>query len=126
MSRSTNFVEVSFRFMLVSNCFTYTILDLRDPATVPLNFTKSINLALSERGINAIRHANRPGLLDSVLQETIPMRGRMIHGEKNGRISQESQAYDIHGRVRINSIKCFTTTFITNYYSSSVLATVQD
>ena len=89
----------------VLNYFAHIVLDLRDPATVPLNFTKSINLALSERGINAIRHANRSGLLHSILQETIPMRGRMIHSEKNGRISQESQAYDIHGRVCINSIK---------------------
>ena len=87
------------RIRNIPNCFVHIILDLRDPTTVPLNFTKSINLALSERGINAIRHSNRPNLLDFVLQETIPMHGRMIHGEKHGRISQESQAYDIHGRV---------------------------
>lgn len=72
--------------------------DPRDPTTVPLNFTKSINLALSERGINSIKHAQRPGLLESVLAETIPMQGRMIHGERNGKIFEESQAYDIHGR----------------------------
>jgi kynurenine 3-monooxygenase len=72
--------------------------DLRDPKTVPLNFTKSINLALSERGINSIKHANCPGLLESVLAETIPMHGRMIHGERNGKIFEASQAYDIHGR----------------------------
>jgi len=72
--------------------------DLRDPLTVPLNFTKSINLALSERGINSIRHANRPDLLESILAETLPMYGRMIHGERNGSLFEESQAYDIHGR----------------------------
>lgn len=105
--------------------FVHIVLDLRDPTTVPLNFTKSINLALSERGINAIKHANRPGLLDSVLEETIPMHGRMIHSEKHGRISQESQAYDIHGRVCINSVKYFQILY-TNYDSSFVLVTVQD
>ncbi|GAB7357170.1 hypothetical protein MBLNU459_g8161t1 [Dothideomycetes sp. NU459] len=72
--------------------------DLRDPSTVPLNFTKSINLALSERGINSMKEANCPGLLDSVLPETIPMYGRMIHGEKNGELYEESQNYDVHGR----------------------------
>ncbi|KAL8794337.1 MAG: hypothetical protein Q9195_003034 [Heterodermia aff. obscurata] len=73
--------------------------DLRDPSTTPLNFTKSINLALSERGINAMRAASADNLLDEVLDETIPMHGRMIHGRrKNGQLFQEPQAYDVHGR----------------------------
>ncbi|KAI4196687.1 MAG: hypothetical protein LQ346_003180 [Caloplaca aetnensis] len=73
--------------------------DLRDPATTPLNFTKSINLALSERGINAMRLAKCDGLLDAVLSETIPMHGRMIHGRgAHGELYEESQAYDAHGR----------------------------
>ncbi|PNS21948.1 Kynurenine 3-monooxygenase [Sphaceloma murrayae] len=72
--------------------------DLRDAQTVPLNFTKSINLALSERGINAMRHSGRPDLLKSILAETIPMHGRMIHGEQFGSLFEESQQYDIHGR----------------------------
>lgn len=75
------------------------ISDLRDPGTVPLNFTKSINLALSERGINAMRHSGRPGLLDSIMAETIPMHGRMIHGEQFGKLFEDSQQYDIYGRV---------------------------
>ncbi|KAB2572274.1 Kynurenine 3-monooxygenase [Lasiodiplodia theobromae] len=73
--------------------------DLRDPSTVPLNFTKSINLALSERGIHSMRLANCPGLIESVLSETIPMHGRMIHGSKNGKNYEESQTYDVHGRA---------------------------
>ncbi|THY29040.1 kynurenine 3-monooxygenase [Aureobasidium pullulans] len=73
--------------------------DLRDPSTVPLNFTKSINLALSERGVNSLREANVPGLIEAVLEETIPMHGRMIHGEKQGELYEESQNYDIHGRA---------------------------
>ncbi|MCJ1258998.1 kynurenine 3-monooxygenase, mitochondrial precursor [Lignoscripta atroalba] len=73
--------------------------DLRDPSTTPLNFTKSINLALSERGINAMRHTQSEGLIESVLEETIPMHGRMIHGRrKTGELYQESQEYDVHGR----------------------------
>ncbi|KAI1392991.1 FAD/NAD(P)-binding domain-containing protein [Hypoxylon trugodes] len=74
--------------------------DLRDPSTTPLNFTKSINLALSERGINAMRNANHQDLLDHVVSATIPMRGRMIHGRrKSGELYEESQDYDIHGRT---------------------------
>ena len=47
-----------------------------------------------------MRNANVPGLIDAVLAETIPMHGRMIHGQKQGKLFEESQAYDIHGRVR--------------------------
>ncbi|KAH6623445.1 hypothetical protein F5144DRAFT_583257 [Chaetomium tenue] len=73
--------------------------DLRDPTTTPLNFTKSINLALSERGINAMRHANQPKLIEHVMGATIPMHGRMIHGKRaNGDLVEESQNYDVYGR----------------------------
>jgi kynurenine 3-monooxygenase len=75
--------------------------DLRDPSTTPLNFTRSINLALSERGINALRDSGRTGLLERIMADTIPMRGRMIHGQKaSGDLHEEAQDYDIHGRVR--------------------------
>ncbi|GAB7338304.1 hypothetical protein MBLNU457_4619t2 [Dothideomycetes sp. NU457] len=73
--------------------------DLRDPNTFPLNFTKSINLALSERGIHGLRDAGRPGLLNAVLEETLPMYGRMIHGSKSGELYEESQQYDAKGRA---------------------------
>ncbi|KAK0610196.1 hypothetical protein B0T17DRAFT_500757 [Bombardia bombarda] len=73
--------------------------DLRDPSTTPLNFTRSINLALSERGLNAMRHAGQPKLIDHVKAVTIPMKGRMIHGKRpNGDLYEESQEYDAHGR----------------------------
>lgn len=79
-----------------------TGLDLRDPSTIPLNFTKSINLAISERGINAMRHAGQPGLLDHVMSNTIPMTGRMIHGRgPTGSLFEQSQDYDVNGRVCI-------------------------
>jgi kynurenine 3-monooxygenase len=74
--------------------------DLRDPSTTPLNFTKSINLALSERGINAMRHADHDTLIQHVVSATIPMRGRMIHGKRpNGALYEAAQDYDVHGRV---------------------------
>ncbi|KAK3182485.1 kynurenine 3-monooxygenase, mitochondrial precursor [Lecanicillium sp. MT-2017a] len=73
--------------------------DLRDPRIVPLNFTKSINLAVSERGINAMRQAGQPELLESVMAATVPMRGRMIHGRsKTGALYEQSQDYDVYGR----------------------------
>jgi kynurenine 3-monooxygenase len=74
-------------------------VDLRDPTTVPLNFTKSINLAISERGITSLRHSERPGLIENVLRDTIPMHGRMIHGRDRGQLWEAAQAYDVHGRV---------------------------
>ncbi|KAJ5669118.1 Kynurenine 3-monooxygenase [Penicillium macrosclerotiorum] len=77
--------------------------DLRDPATVPLNFTKSINLAISERGITSIQQSHRAGLIENVLRESIPMFGRMIHGRDRGELWEAAQAYDVHGRA-INAI----------------------
>ncbi|KAG8533114.1 uncharacterized protein KY384_001897 [Bacidia gigantensis] len=73
--------------------------DLRDPSTTPLNFTKSINLALSERGINAMRSAGHPALLHRIFEDAIPMKARMIHGRTDaGDLFQESQQYDANGR----------------------------
>jgi len=70
--------------------------DLRDASTIPLNFTKSINLALSERGTNAIYRSGARGkdLLASVVRETVPMGGRMIHGKDTlGELTDKAQAY---------------------------------
>jgi kynurenine 3-monooxygenase len=79
------------------------VTDLRDPSTTPLNFTKSINLALSERGIHAMKASNRSGLIESVMAETILMKGRMIHGQRvSGELYEEGQDYDIYGRVSQN------------------------
>ncbi|MBE0644467.1 MAG: FAD-dependent monooxygenase [Bacteroidetes bacterium] len=41
---------------------------------------RSINLALSKRGIHAL---DEVGLLDAIMDIAIPMRGRMIHGENS-------------------------------------------
>ena len=68
---------------------------------MPLNFSKSINLALSERGINGLRHAGSDAFLETVLKDTIPMHGRMIHGQDSkGALIEESQLYDVHGRFQ--------------------------
>ena len=75
--------------------------DPRTKSSTPLNFTKSINLALSERGINALRHAGSIELLNTVLDRTIPMYGRMVHVRSpDGQLVANSQPYDIHGRFQ--------------------------
>jgi kynurenine 3-monooxygenase len=75
-----------------------TCKDLRDPNTTPLNFSKSINLALSERGINSLRETGLTNLADAVLSETFPMHGRMIHIRKQGQYVREPQLYDARGK----------------------------
>lgn len=61
--------------------------------------TKSINLALSERGVDAIRQVSKR-LIQKVLANIVPMEGRMIHSIDG---KQELQKYDVHGHY-INSI----------------------
>lgn len=49
-----------------------------------------------------MRQSGRPEILDKIFSETIPMYGRMIHGKKDsGELYQQSQLYDVHGRVSI-------------------------
>jgi kynurenine 3-monooxygenase len=61
---------------------------------------RSINLALSTRGIHALQQL---GIADEVLQHAIPMRGRMIHpaGAGSGTIFAP---YDVDPNKYINSI----------------------
>ena len=47
-----------------------------DPRTGTVERGRSINLALSERGLDALR---RIGLAEQVMADALPMRGRMIH-----------------------------------------------
>ncbi|KAK4687295.1 kynurenine 3-monooxygenase, partial [Tremellales sp. Uapishka_1] len=61
---------------------------------------RSINLAISARGLEALRSVD-PSLAEDFLQEAIPMKGRMIH-HVNG--AQESQLYDPRNSQCINSI----------------------
>jgi kynurenine 3-monooxygenase len=59
---------------------------------------RSINLALSARGIDAL---DRAGLAEEVLSHALPMRGRMMHS-RTGELSYQS--YSADGSKAINSI----------------------
>jgi kynurenine 3-monooxygenase len=69
-----------------------------DPREGKMLEGRSINLALSTRGIHALQQI---GLADEVLRHAIPMRGRMIH-DKSG--AQNLQPYDVDPNKHINSI----------------------
>ncbi|KAI5805030.1 hypothetical protein EDC01DRAFT_725601 [Geopyxis carbonaria] len=73
--------------------------DLRNSSNMASGTGKSINLALSERGINGLRNVGDGGkLLQQVLLDTIPMVGRMIHSGAVGKTGT-AQGYDnVHGR----------------------------
>lgn len=59
---------------------------------------RSINLALSERGLDALR---RIGLAEQVMKDALPMRGRMIHPIEG---ELDFQPYSHSGDRAINSI----------------------
>ncbi|KAI0647166.1 FAD/NAD-P-binding domain-containing protein [Trametes meyenii] len=73
--------------------------DMRLPSSKAAAQQRSINLAISARGLAAIQ-AIDPGAADRFLSTVIPMRGRMIHDGQGG---LESQPYDRDGQG-INSI----------------------
>jgi kynurenine 3-monooxygenase len=61
---------------------------------------RSINLALSVRGLTAL-HSTGRGLDAAALQIAIPMRGRMLH-DAEGRLTHQS--YGIFGEVNYLAI----------------------
>jgi len=69
-----------------------------DPREGSLVGGRSINLALSTRGIHGLEQI---GISDEVLKYAIPMRGRMIH-EKSGAL--HFAPYDVDPNKHINSI----------------------
>ena len=69
-----------------------------DPRGGAVERGRSINLAISERGIDALR---RIGLLDTVMAPALPMHGRMIH-DRDGKTN--FQSYSARGDRAINSI----------------------
>src|SRR6266403_1193016 len=69
-----------------------------DPREGSMLEGRSINLALSTRGIHALQQI---GIADEVLQHAIPMRGRMIH-DKSGDL--HFAPYDVDPNKYINSI----------------------
>ncbi|EIN07461.1 FAD/NAD(P)-binding domain-containing protein [Punctularia strigosozonata HHB-11173 SS5] len=74
--------------------------DIRLPSSKAAAQQRSINLAISSRGIAALRTVLDEAATARFLETVIPMRGRMIHHTDG---TQESQAYDRHGQC-INSI----------------------
>lgn len=69
-----------------------------DPRTATLIQGRSINLALSHRGRNALKSIH---LEDAVLQNAVPMKGRLIHSS-NG--SNKSILYDPKSNQCIYSV----------------------
>ncbi|KAJ9110477.1 hypothetical protein QFC19_001603 [Naganishia cerealis] len=73
--------------------------DPRGTDVSPANL-RSINLAISSRGLEALKSVD-PSLAEELLSQAIPMKGRMIH-HNDGR--QESQLYDPSTHQCINSL----------------------
>ncbi|WP_436799091.1 FAD-dependent oxidoreductase [Micromonospora fulviviridis] len=69
-----------------------------DPRTGKVERGRSINLALSERGLDALR---RVGLEQQVMADALPVRGRMIHPVEG---EPQFQSYSSSGDRAINSI----------------------
>jgi kynurenine 3-monooxygenase len=72
---------------------------MRSPPLKAAAQQRSINLAISSRGIAAIQ-AIDPGIAERFMQTFIPMRGRMIH-DIYGNL--DSQLYDPDGQVGTSS-----------------------
>ena len=69
--------------MLSREGFKVTVFEKRpSPLETTLEAGRSINLALSDRGIKALREA---GVAEKVLAKTIPMKGRVLH-EPDGKV----------------------------------------
>ncbi|MGW6280656.1 FAD-dependent oxidoreductase [Kribbella sp. NPDC055071] len=69
-----------------------------DPRVAQAERGRSINLAISERGLNALR---KIGLVDQVMADALPMRGRMIHPVSG---PLDFHQYSVAGDRAINSI----------------------
>jgi kynurenine 3-monooxygenase len=69
-----------------------------DMRTEAISAGRSINLAISTRGINALA---RLGIDDEILSQAVPMRGRMMHSPQ-GELT--FQAYGMNDKQCINSI----------------------
>ena len=73
-------------------------LDMRLPSSKAASQQRSINLAISSRGIAALQVID-PAATERFLKTVIPMRGRMIH-DSHGNL--HSQLYDKDGQVRFD------------------------
>ncbi|MDQ6648438.1 MAG: FAD-dependent monooxygenase, partial [Pseudomonadota bacterium] len=76
---------------LVQRVFAVEVYEKRpDPRRAGFLGGRSINLALAERGLQALRIA---GLADEVLQHAVMMRGRMVH-DRDGHSSLQRYGVD--------------------------------
>jgi kynurenine 3-monooxygenase len=79
--------------------YRVTVFDMRpDPRRDALAGGRSINLAISARGLHAL---SQVGLTQRVLDMAVPMRGRMMHDEY-GHLTYQS--YGVHESQVINSV----------------------
>ena len=78
--------------------------DPRLPASRAAAQLRSINLAMSPRGLSALK-AIDPGAAERFLDSVIPMRGRMIH-DVHGQLN--SHAYDRNGQVSAFELPQYT------------------
>ncbi|KAK4975578.1 hypothetical protein LTR28_009296 [Elasticomyces elasticus] len=77
--------------------FRVEVYDLRDDIQKPslrVDASKSLNLTLSERGLQAIAGAECPGLLENVIKDAVPIHCRMVHGVNGDKLTQKSMKYD--------------------------------
>ncbi len=76
---------------LAQRGFAVEVFEKRaDPRRAGFSGGRSINLALAERGLQALRSA---GLADDILQRSVMMRGRMVH-ERDGQDSLQRYGVD--------------------------------
>lgn len=91
--------------MLANDGYDVTVYERRpDPRPNPEEGGRSINLALSHRGIRAL---DGIGITEAVLETTVPMKGRLMHGVAGERAFQpygteESQAILSVSRAGLN------------------------
>lgn len=79
--------------------YDVSVYEMRaDPRTDPLGGGRSINLAISTRGIHAL---SQVGLATQVLEMAVPMRGRMMH-DPHGTLT--FQPYGAYETQAINSV----------------------
>lgn len=105
--------------MLANRGFTVTVIEARaDPRQQAETGTsgaraRSINLALSPRGIEALRSVSE-SLVERVLKEGIEMRGRMLHKKaKKGGVEKEAQDYGYYDEGEC--IRSISRTTLGNY-----------
>jgi kynurenine 3-monooxygenase len=88
-------VPVNFNLSKFPIGFRHTHYTLDPRLSLKKEQARSINLAISHRGLEAIKAVN-PNAAQRFLDSAIPMRGRMIH-KKDGLL--DSQLYDKDGQV---------------------------